>query len=126
MSYALNPDEKRSAKSIGRGLRISPKSSVTVCKAINGKHLRKGSALLADIASRKRSLSGKYYDNCVTAIHDLVKSAEANAESKGLDPNKLIIHASSHKGYTFRRPRRFKMRGQARKISNIQIVLEER
>lgn len=126
MSYALNPDVKKSAKSIGRGLRISPKSSVTVCKAINGKHLKKGSSLLADISSRKRSLNGKYYDNCVTAIYGLVKSAEANAEAKGLDPGKLIIHASSHKGYTFRRPRRFKMRGQARKISNIQIVLEER
>lgn len=126
MSYVYNPNPKKSAKVIGRGLKISPKSSVTVCKAINGKHVRKGSGLLADIINRKRSLNGKYYDNCVFAISDLLKSAESNAEAKGLDPNKLIIHASSHNGYTFRRPRRFKMRGQARKIANIQIVLEER
>lgn len=126
MTYACKTNPKKSAKSIGRGLRISPKSSVTVCKAINGRHLSKGSRLLADLANRKRSLNGKYYDNCVVAISELLKSAEANAESKGLDPNKLMIHASSHRGYTFRRPRRFKMRGQARKIANVQIVLEER
>lgn len=126
MTYTYNPRPGKSAKVIGRGLRISPRSSITVCRAINGKHVNKGRMLLADVMDRKRSLNGKYYDNCVSAIADLLKSAEANAESKGLDPSKLMIHASSHRGFSFRRPRRFKMRGQARKIANIQIVLEEK
>ncbi|MEE9406002.1 MAG: uL22 family ribosomal protein [Candidatus Aenigmarchaeota archaeon] len=126
MAYTYTPKPGKSAKVIGRGLKISAKSSVTVCRAINGKHVTRGSRLLADILARKRSLNGKYYDNCVSAIADLLKNAEANAEAKGLDPSKLMIHASSHNGYTFRRPRRFKMRGQARKIANIQIVLQER
>ncbi len=126
MSYTYSPKPEKSAKVIGRGLRISPRSSVTVCRAINGKHVSKGGRLLADILARKRSLNGKYYDNCVSTIADLLKNAEANAEAKGLDPSKLMIHASSHRGYSFRRPRRFKMRGQARKIANVQIVLQER
>jgi large subunit ribosomal protein L22 len=126
MIYAKNPNPKKSVKVYGRGLRISKKSAVTICKAINNKHLSKGKSLLTGLTTKKRSLNGKYYSNTAQAISDLLRSAEANAEFKGLEASKLMIHASAHKGFTYRRPRRFKMRGQQRKVANVQLVLEQR
>lgn len=124
--YTHNPKPEKSVKVYGRGLRVSTKNSVTVCRAINGTHLNKGKRLLAGLLSQKESIGGKYYTNIAKELSTLLDSAAGNAEFKGLDPNKLLIHASSHKGFSFRRPRRFKMRGERRKVTNIQIVLEER
>lgn len=124
--YAYNPKPEKSVRVYGRGLRISRKSSVTVCRAITGKSLDKGKALLAGLLTRTRNLRGKYYTNVAKELDRLLNSAVSNAEFKGLEPGKLFIHASAHKGFTFRRSRRFKMRGERRKVSNIQIVLEER
>jgi large subunit ribosomal protein L22 len=126
MSYAFNPNPKKSARAYGRSLRISTKSSVIVCSAVNGKLLEKGKKLLEDIASEKRSLDGKYYTHVTKELLDLIKSAEKNAEFKGLEKERLFIHASAHTGFGFWRPRAFKMRGQERKISNLQVVLEQR
>lgn len=124
--YAYNPKPEKSVKVYGRGLRISGKSSVTVCRAISGKNLDKGKSLLAGLLNQKQSLRGKYYTNVAKELDRLLSSAASNAEFKGLDPNKLFIHASAHKGFSFRRARRFKMRGERRKVTNIQMVLEER
>ena len=124
--YALNPNPKKSARAYGRALRISGKSSTIVCRAISGKNLAKGKGLLQDLIDQKRDLDGKYYTNSSKEILNIVKSAESNAEFKGLDLNRLIIFASAHKGFTFIRPRRLKMRRTRRKMTNIQIVLQEK
>jgi len=126
MPYSLNPKPKKSARVYGRGLRISPKSSVVVCRTITGRHLLKGKGILTRILEKKESLDGKHYTNTTKAILDLLKSAESNAEFKGLAKEKLIIHASAHKGFRYMRPRKFKARRQMRKISNIEIVLLEK
>ena len=124
--YALNPDLRKSARVYGRSLRISTKSSKIVCKAITGKNLDKGRKLLEGMASQERDLEGKYYSNTTREILNLLKSAEANAEFKGLDLSRTIIHASAHQGFAFMRPRRLKMRRTKRKITNIQMVLMEK
>ncbi|MFQ5648104.1 MAG: uL22 family ribosomal protein, partial [Candidatus Aenigmatarchaeota archaeon] len=121
-----NPKPEKSVKVYARALRISRRSSVTVCRAISGKPLDKGRELLAGLLTKKQSLDGKYYTNVAKELSNLINSAASNAEFKGLDPARLFIHASAHKGFTFRRPRRFKLRGEARKVANIQIVLEEK
>ncbi len=121
--YALKLNPKKSAKVYGRALRISTKSSVTVCKAISKKNLQKGKILLQDIMLKKRSLNGKYYTNTTKEILSLLGSAEANAEFKGLDTSRMIIYASAHKGFGFMRPRRLKLRGMRRKMTNVQVVL---
>jgi len=126
MKYTLNPKPEKSVRVFGRGLRISTKYSTIVCRAITGMNLGKGKGFLEDLISQKRSLGGKYYTNISDALLGLLKSAEANAEFKGLDADRMIIHASAHKGFTFWRPRRLKMRRTKRKATNIQIVLEER
>ena len=126
MEYAYNPNPKKSARASGRGVRISTRDSVKVCKAIRGMQLEKGKALLEGMLTEKRDLDGKYYTNTTKEILALLVSCEANAESKGLDANKLVIHASAHKGFTFYRPRRMKSGRQKRKVTNLQIVLEVR
>lgn len=124
--YTLNLNPKKSAKAYGRDLRISTKSSTIICRAISGKNLAKGKNLLQDLVEKRRSLEGKYYTNASKEILNIIKSAEANAEFKGLDLNRLVIFASAHKGSTFIRPRRLKMRRTRRKMTNIQVVLQQK
>jgi ribosomal protein L22 len=124
--YVMNPRPEKSVKVFGRGLRISLKSSVRVCRAITGLSLPRGRKLVEDLMSGKRSLDGKYYTNVAREISALLRLAEANSEFKGLDPSRMFIHASSHKGFTFQTPRRFKHRGKTRKITHIQLILEQR
>ena len=126
VGYALNLNPKKSAKAYGRALRISTKNSVIVCRAISGMNLVKGKKLLQDLIEGKRSLNGKYYTSTCREILNVVKSAESNAEFKGLDTNRLVIFASAHKGFTFMRPRRLKMRRTRRKMTNIQVVLVQK
>lgn len=126
LRYALNPKSEKSVKVFGRALRISNKNSVMVCRVISGLNLKKGKELLERLINRKEGLNGKYYTNAAKEILNLLKSAESSAEFKGLQKEKLIIYASSHYGFKFFRPRRFKLRGQKRKITNIQIILEQK
>ncbi|MCJ7816645.1 MAG: hypothetical protein MUP55_02195 [Candidatus Aenigmarchaeota archaeon] len=124
--YAFNPDPRTSVKVYGRSLNVSHKTSQILCKKITGMNLEKAKTLLANLVSQKHSLCGRYYTNTSKEMLSLLKSAESNAETKGLDISRLLIHASSHKGFKFMRPRRLKMRGTQKKITNIQIVLVER
>jgi large subunit ribosomal protein L22 len=123
LKYSLNPNPKKSAKAYGRSLNISQKNAINVCRAISGTHIAKGKRLLEDMIDGKRSLKGKYYTSTAGRILDVVKAAEANAEFKGLDTSRLVIFASAHKGFTFIRPRRTKLKRTQRKIANIQVVL---
>jgi large subunit ribosomal protein L22 len=124
--YAFNPDQKKSARVYGRGLNVSHKSSQILCRKITGMGLEKAKGLMEGLVSQKRSLDGKYYTNASREILSLLKSAESNAESKGLDTARLQVHASSHQGFRFMRPRRLKMRRTMKKIANVQMVLVER
>ncbi len=126
VEYTLNLNPKKSAMAYGRALRISTKSSVTVCRTISGMNLLKGKRLLGDLIMEKRGLDGKYYTNASKEILNVVKSAEMNAEFRGLDTGRLVIFASAHKGFSFIRPRRLKMRRTRRKMTNIQIVLQQK
>ncbi|RLJ06307.1 MAG: hypothetical protein DRP18_01165 [Candidatus Aenigmatarchaeota archaeon] len=124
--YVMNPKPQKSVKVYGRALRISTKNSVKICREINGKPLKKAKRLLEDLITQKRSINGKYYTNISRTLLKLLESAEKNAEFKGLELEKMIVKASSHKGFTFWRPRRLKLRGTKRKMTNIQIFLEEK
>lgn len=124
--YAFNAETEKFARAYGSSLRISTKNSVCICRALRGKNVIKGRRLLENLVSKKESLDGKYYSNAASEILDLLKSAESNAEFKGLDTERLIINASAHKGFTFFRPRRMKMRRDKRKVTNVQMVLVEK
>jgi ribosomal protein L22 len=126
LKYAFRQKPEKSVKMYGRNLRISTKSSVTVCRALSGLHLEKGKKLLAGLRDKKRSLNGKYYTNVVKEIGSLLRDAEAGAEYKGLDVSRLHILAAAHKGFRFYTPRRFKLRRRKTKVCNIQLVLVEK
>ncbi len=89
-------------------------------------HLDKGMALLEGMLAQNRDLDGKYYTNTTREVLDLLKSCAANADAKGLEAHKLVIHASAHTGFTFYRPRRMKSGRQQRKVTNLQMILEVR
>lgn len=122
--YALEVNEKRSAKVYGRALPISTKDSVAICKVITGMNLAKAKNLLVGMLSEKMSIDGKYYTKAAFEMLKLIGSAESNAEFKGLNPEGMIIHASAHEGYTFYRPRRFKMHRTKKKVTHVQVILE--
>ena len=117
-------DNKISIKS--RNLRLSTKASITVCKKINSMNFPKGKSLLEDMVSKKRSINGKYYTNVSRQLLKIMNLAESNAEFRGLDTSRLFTHASAGKGFNFRTPRRFKLRRKAKKLTNIEMVVEQR
>ncbi len=124
--YALNKNEKKSAKVLGRGLPVSTKDSVAICRKLSGMNLQKGKEFLLGVLSEKRSIGGKFHTKAAFEIMGLLNSADSNAEFKGLDAERMIISASAHEGYTFYRPRRFKARGRKKKVTHVQIVLEQK
>jgi len=126
LNYAFNPKKEKSARAYGRSLRISKKNSQVLCSQITGMNLSRGTRLLNDLINERRSLHGKYYTSTAKEIVALLGSAQANAEAKGLDPDKLSIHASAHQGFSFWRNRRFKVRRQKRKVCSVQVVLTQR
>ena len=126
LKYALELNPKKSSRAYGRSLSISTKSSVIICRVISGMNLIKGKSLLDDLLTGKRNLEGKFYTNTTKDILILLKSAESNAEFKGLDTTRMIIYASAHQGFTFYRPRRTKMKRMQKKVTNVQIVLHQK
>ncbi|UCD02705.1 MAG: hypothetical protein JSV63_02865 [Candidatus Aenigmatarchaeota archaeon] len=126
LKYALKPVNRNHVKVYGRGLRISGKDSKILCSEISGKQLAKAKALLERLVSKQQNIEGKYYTKASGEILELLKSAENNAEFKGLDPERLIVSASVHQGFRFMRPRRFKRRREQRKVTNVQVILQQR
>ncbi len=126
MKYTFTPTSEKHCRAYGSGLRISTKHSVTVCRILSGMNMMKGKRLLENLVAKKSDLDGKYYTNTAKEMLALLKSAESNAEFKGLDTEKLIIFASAHRGFTFFRPRRMKMRRDKRKVTNLQFVLVQK
>ncbi len=142
-------DEEKVARAIGRELRISPKSSVEVCRAMRKKGVEKAKAFLNDVialeipvpmkkfkkgVAHRRGLSkayaGRYPVKAASKILKVLESAEANAEYKGLDTEKLFIkHISTQRGRVIKGiiPRAF---GRAtphnEETTNIEVVLQER
>lgn len=124
--YVLNPKPGKSVRVYGRGLNVSPKKSQVVCRAIKGMNLEKGKIFVEKLLQKKTDIDGKYYTNVAREMLSLLKSAEVNTEFKGLDPSRMFIHASAHEGMVYMTPRRFKLRGRARRLAHIQIILQQR
>lgn len=107
---------------------ISLKNSLIVCDAIRSKNVDKTKRFLQDLLSQKKSIEGKYYTKTVKKILEVLEAAEANAKQKNLDAEKLFVKiAKADRGEKFIRPKsRAKFRGREAKVTNIEIVLEEK
>ncbi len=143
-------EEENIAKAIGRELRISPKSSVEICRAIRKKSVLNAKEYLSEVADMKRAVpmkrfkkgvahrrglekaayAGRYPKKSASQILKVLESAETNAEYKGFDTERLYVkHISTQRGRVIRgiRPRAF---GRAspfnEETTNIEVILQER
>jgi large subunit ribosomal protein L22 len=148
--YAYNKEgnESKTARAMAKSLKISPKHCVEICNALRGMEVSKAKDYLNNVIEMKKAVpfkrhnkkvghrkglkgwpSGRYPVKAATQILKVLENAEANAEYKGLDNEKLVIeHISSHRGIIIRGaiPRAFgRVTPFNTPTTHIQIVLEE-
>jgi large subunit ribosomal protein L22 len=116
--YSANTsDPAKTARAYGRDLDCSPKSGRNVARAIKGMPVGRAKTFLQEVAELKTPVPftvrvrkihhrkgqgfgpGKWPVGVVTRFLKVVESAEANAEYKGLDKERLVItHATAYQG----------------------------
>jgi large subunit ribosomal protein L22 len=141
-------DPEKTVKASGREVRVSHKHAREVCKTIKGMVLGKAKDYLRDVAEKKKAVpfrrynkkaghrrglqkaaAGRYPIKAATKILKILEGAQANAENKGLDVDKLrIIHAAAYPGM---KVKRFTPRAHGRAspkidtLTHVEIVLAE-
>lgn len=142
-------DPEKTAKASGREIRVSHKHAREVCRAIKGMMLNNAKQYLRDVMDKKKavpftrynkkgahrhglvkSFSGRYPIKAAKKTLSVIQAAEANAENKGLDVDRMrIIHAAAYPGVKIKR---FSPRAHGRAspkfdtLTHIEIVLEEK
>ena len=136
--YAFEGKEN-SARAVGVSLPISRKESVMICQGIRGLSVQKAKKFLEDVIALKTPVkftryngdmghkagtaAGSFPKSSCKHILLLLKSAEANAQFKGLSTGALIVRsAMAQKGptaYHFGRNR------TKAKRTHVELVLEE-
>lgn len=142
-------DPEKTVKASAREVRISHKSVREVCKTVKGMMLPKAKDYLRDVIAYKKPVPykrftkklghrhglekafvGKYPVKTAKYMLKLLEGAEANAENKGLDIERMrITHAASSKGMI---NKRFRPRAQGRaspkneNYCHIEVALEEK
>ncbi len=132
--------DKTQATAIGRSLPISTRQSVEICNLLRGKTSERGKKILERVIEKKEAVpyrrylhgvghrpgkmaAGRYPQNASSHILALLKSAESNAENKGLTtPLKIkeMVANQASRSWHFGRQRRRKT-----KRTHIKIILEE-
>jgi large subunit ribosomal protein L22 len=151
--YSILPealDPEKTAKASGREIKVSHKHAREVCRTIKGMTLTNAKAYLRDVTQKKKPVpftrynkksghrhglpiqaaSGRYPIKAAQKILNIVEAAEANAENKGLDTDRLrIFHAAAYPGTKVKRstPR---AHGRAspknETLTHIEIALDEK
>ncbi|RMF90581.1 MAG: 50S ribosomal protein L22 [Methanobacteriota archaeon] len=121
-SYNKPVDEERTVRATGKEMRISFKDAVEICRELRGRRLAFAKEYLSDVIEMRRAVpyrhhnkglahrrglknacSGAYPKKAATHILKLLENAEANAEFKGLDTDRLFIrHIQAKKGRVLR------------------------
>jgi large subunit ribosomal protein L22 len=142
-------DPEKTAKASGREIRVSHKAAREVCRTIKGMMLDNAKTYLRDVTEKKRpvpfrrykkklghrhgvekAFAGRYPVKTAQQVLRVVEGAEANAENKGLDVDRLrILHAAAYPGMKIKR---YSPRAHGRSsprfetTTHIEIVLEEK
>ena len=142
-------DPEKTAKASGREVRVSHKSAREVCRTVKGMMLSNAKTYLQDVLEKKKSIpfrrytkklghrrgmektfAGRYPIKAVEQVLNVIEAAEANAENKGLDVDRLrVMHAAAYQGMKIKRytPR---AHGRASPkydtTTHIEIVLDEK
>lgn len=147
LDYSAKVDDTVCAKAMGKEMRVSPKDSIEVCRAIKDMPLKEAKELLESVIRKERSIpysrhrkkrahrkgsgrsAGGYPVKAARNILDVLENVEANAEYKGMDTERLkVIHASAQKGITIPgfKPRAY---GRASPFNtpttNVEIIVKE-
>jgi large subunit ribosomal protein L22 len=143
----LNPD--KTAKASGRELKVSHKAAREVAKKLKGMELSQAKEFLRDVISKKKPVPytrftkklghkggmqkrfvGRYPTKTAERILQVLQAAQANAENKGLDVDRLrIFHAAAYQGMKLKRytPRAHGRASPKYEITtHVEIVLEEK
>ncbi len=143
----LNPE--KTAKASGRELKVSHKAAREVCKAVKGMDLTNAKEFLRDVIVKKKPVPytrytkklghkggmqkrfvGRYPIKTAEQILRVIQAAQANAENKGLDTDRLkIMHAAAYQGIKLKRytPRAHGRASPKYDITtHVEIVLEEK
>jgi len=143
----LNPD--KTAKASGRELKVSHKAAREVAKAIKGMDLSRAKEYLRDVMAKKKPIPyarftkklghkggmqkrfvGRYPVKTAEQVLRVVQAAQANAENKGLDVDRLrIMHSAAYQGMKLKRytPRAHGRASPKYNITtHVEIVLEEK
>ncbi len=142
LKYAFKTYNKElMARAVGRDISISKKQSVEICKLIRHRSTAKAKRILEDAVAMRVAIpftrfnwnvghrSGigpaRYAVKAAGEILTLLKSAEANAQVKGLNTGNLhIVHINAQKAST---PFHYgRQRGTKMKRTHIEIVLQEK
>ncbi|MFB0502068.1 MAG: 50S ribosomal protein L22 [Candidatus Bathyarchaeia archaeon] len=144
----LELDPEKTAKASGRELRVSPKSTREVCNTIKGMKLDQARNFLRQVILKKKPVpfrrhkkkvghrrglqkayAGRYPAKAAQKVLGVLENAEANAEYKGLDIERLrIIHASAYPGMKIKRyiPRAFgRATPRFETLCHVELVLEQ-
>jgi large subunit ribosomal protein L22 len=142
-------DPEKTAKASGREVRVSHKHAREVCRTIKGMMLANAKEYLRDVIDRKKAVpfrrykkkaghrhglektyAGRYPIKAAKKVLNVIEGAEANAENKGLDVDRLrIFHAAASPGTKIKR---FTQRAHGRTspkydtLTHIEIVLDEK
>lgn len=128
------------AKAVGLALPVSRKHTTMICKAICGMSVPKAKQMLENVTKLKQAIPfpryhtegahrkgmgpGRYPVKACSQVLMLLKSAEANAQFKGLGTANLVIkHASAQKGPT---TMSYGRQQRLAKRTHVELVLEER
>jgi large subunit ribosomal protein L22 len=142
-------DPEKTAKASGREIRVSHKHAREVCRTIKGMMLANAKGYLRDVIDRKKavpfrrykkkaghrhglekSYAGRYPVKAAKKVLNVIEGAEANAENKGLDVDRLrVFHAAAYPGMKIKR---FTPRAHGRSspkyenLTHIEVVLDEK
>jgi large subunit ribosomal protein L22 len=150
--YSVIPEEldpEKTAKASGREVRVSHKHAREVCRTIKGMMLNNAKAYLKDVIDKKKpvpfrrfkkkaghrhglqkSYAGRYPTKAAKKILSIVEAAEASAEDKGLDVDRLRIHHAA--AYPGMKIKRYTPRAHGRSspkyetLTHIEIILQEK
>ncbi len=141
-------DPEKTVKSSGRELRISHKAAREVCKAIKGMELDQAKRYLSLVIDKKQpvpfrrynkklghrhgvenAFAAKYPVKAAQKILKVLEGAEANAEFRGFESERLrVIHAAAYPGMKIKRftPRAFgRSSPKVQVLTHVELVLEQ-
>lgn len=148
IKYSVEVAPETTSKAMGYELRVSPKHAREIANTIKGMKTADAKKFLEDVITLKKAVpfkrykrevghrrglkgwdAGRFPQKAASAILEIIKNAEANAEYKGLESERMKIkHISTKTGMVRRSifPRAYGRATPKRRESvTVEIVLEE-